>query len=233
MHHHRVIIVTGSSRGIGEATAVEFLKHGDSVVVFCRHRDHVEEAEDRLRRFANADQILGLTGDVRKFGDVKRIVTKSLTKFGRIDVLVNNAGIAVWKLVEETSEKEWDDVLATNLKGAYLFMREVVPLMKGQGDGIIINISSGLGAAGDTKYSAYSSSKFGLIGLTQCVAQEIKNPDIKVYAALPGAVATKLHLDIHPWEDPKDMLTPEYVGRKIFKLAQGERRSGASVEIYG
>jgi len=229
----RTIIITGSSRGIGLATAIEFLKNGDHVTVFCRHDDHMQEAVKILKQHGDDDQILITTGDVSKGDDVKRIIKETLDRFGKIDVLINNAGQSIWKLLEETSEEEWDSIIDTNLKGAYLFMHEVVPVMKGVGSGIVINISSGLGVSGGEKYSAYSASKFGMIGLTQVLAEETKGTDIKSYAILPGAVATKLHLDVHPWEDPEKMMTPQYVGGKIFKAAEGKLHSGSSIEVYG
>jgi NAD(P)-dependent dehydrogenase (short-subunit alcohol dehydrogenase family) len=228
---NRVIIVTGSTRGIGLATAKEFLKNGDRVAVFCRHKDHLEEALRQLEEFAK-ENVLGLVGDVRKSADVKKIVAETLKVFERIDVLINNAGIGLYKLIEETSEAEWDDVLDTNLKGQFLFLREVLPIMKKQKNGVIINVSSGLGVQGDAKYSAYCSSKFGIIGLTQVAAAETKGLGIKVYAILPGAVATKLHLDMHPWEDSSAMMTPEHIAEKIFTSAEGAKKSGSSIEVY-
>lgn len=227
----RVVIITGSTRGIGLATAAEFLRNGDRVVVFCRHEAHVQEAARKLRAQGPGERILPLVGDVRKVVDVEKIVKQTVDTFDRIDVLINNAGIAVWKDIEATSEPEWDDVLDTNLKGYYLFAKEVVPIMKKQKSGMIINISSGLGARAAARYSAYSSSKFGIIGLTQVLTEETKGFGIEVFSVLPGAVATKLHLGVHPWEDPKTMMTPEYVGRKIFELASGKQKSGESVEI--
>ncbi|MFN7088265.1 MAG: SDR family NAD(P)-dependent oxidoreductase [Candidatus Paceibacteria bacterium] len=228
----RVVIITGSSRGIGLASAAKFLRHGDRVVIFCRHKNEINNAKEYLSEFGKSDSILSLVGDVRKAKDVAHIVGATLDKFGRVDVLVNNAGIAIYKTIEETTEDEWDDVLATNLKGAYLFCKEVLPAMKKQNSGVIINISSGLGVQGEAKYSAYSASKFGLVGLTQVLADELKNTGIKVYAVLPGAVATKLHLDMHPWEDPSSMMTPEYVAEKIFNLADGKQKSGYLLEVY-
>jgi 3-oxoacyl-[acyl-carrier protein] reductase len=232
----RVVIVTGSTRGIGFATAAEFLKHGDKVVVFCRHKEHVEEAVDELGKTANSSRartdIMGLVADVRKPGDVREVLTRTRREFGRIDVLVNNAGIAIYKPIEETSEREWDNVLDTNLKSSFLFMRETVPLMRKQGSGIIVNISSGLGVEGQENFSAYCASKFGLVGLTQVVADETTGTGIKVYAILPGAVATQLHRDLFPDADFSDMMTPEHVASKIFKVAEGRRRSGSAIEVY-
>jgi 3-oxoacyl-[acyl-carrier protein] reductase len=230
----RVVVVTGSTRGIGFATAAEFFKHGDKVVVLCRHKEHVDEAVSKLGEIdaSRAKDILGLVADVRKPGDVRQVLTKTRRRFGRIDVLVNNAGIAIYKPIEETSEREWDNVLDTNLKSGFFFMRETVPLMRKQGGGIIINISSGLGVEGQENFSAYCASKFGLVGLTQVVADETGGSGIKIYAILPGAVATQLHRDIFPDADFSDMMTPEHVASKIFKAAEGKRRSGTAIEVY-
>jgi len=163
---------------------------------------------------------------------VKRIVTRSLKYFGRIDILINNAGIAAYKGIEEVTQKEWNDILDTNLKGCFLFMRQVVPLMKKQGKGVILNISSGLGVSGEANFSAYCASKFGVIGLTQSVADETANTGLRIYAVLPGAVNTKLNWDLDLGMAPSELLAPEYIAKRIFGLAEGKRRSGQSVPIY-
>lgn len=228
----RIVIITGSTRGIGFSTAAEFLKSRNRVVVFCRHKEHVTKAISQLAGLDEGHNILGLVGDVRKEGDVKRIVDQCLKHFGRIDILINNAGIAAYKGIEKVSQKEWNDILDTNLKGCFLFMRQVVPVMKRQGKGVIINISSGLGASGEANFSAYCASKFGVIGLTQSVADEMSDTDLRVYAVLPGAVSTKLNSDLGLGMDPSELLAPEYVAKKIFKLAEGKRKSGQSVTVY-
>lgn len=229
---NRIVMITGSTRGIGFSTAAEFLKNGDRVAIFCRHKEHVTKALRYLADLGERQNIFGLVGDVRRARDVKRIVAQCLKHFGRIDILINNAGIAAYKEIEETSEKDWNDILDTNLKGCFLFMRQVIPVMKKQGKGIIINISSGLGVSGEAKFSAYCASKFGVIGLTQSVADEMAGTGLWVYAVLPGAVNTKLISDIGLEMDPSERLAPEYVAKKIFKLAEGRRKSGQSVTVY-
>jgi 3-oxoacyl-[acyl-carrier protein] reductase len=229
---NRIVMITGSTRGIGFSTAAEFLKNGDRVAIFCRHKEHVTKALRYLAGLGERQNIFGLVGDVRRARDVKRIVAQCLKHFGRIDILINNAGIAAYKEIEETSEKDWNDILDTNLKGCFLFMRQVIPVMKKQGKGIIINISSGLGVSGEAKFSAYCASKFGVIGLTQSVADEMAGTGLWVYAVLPGAVNTKLISDIGLEMDPSERLAPEYVAKKIFKLAEGRRKSGQSVTVY-
>jgi NAD(P)-dependent dehydrogenase (short-subunit alcohol dehydrogenase family) len=228
----RIVMITGSTRGIGFSTAAEFLKNGDRVAIFCRHKEHVTKALRYLAGLGERQNIFGLVGDVRRARDVKRIVAQCLKHFGRIDILINNAGIAAYKEIGETSEKDWNDILDTNLNGCFLFIRQVIPVMKKQGKGIIINISSGLGVSGEAKFSAYCASKFGVIGLTQSVADEMAGTGLWVYAVLPGAVNTKLISDIGLEMDPSERLAPEYVAKKIFKLAEGRRKSGQSVTVY-
>ena len=229
---NRIVMITGSTRGIGFSTAAEFLKQDDRVVIFCRHKEHVTKAIAELTGFGDRENIFGLVGDVRRERDVKRMVARCLKHFGRIDVLVNNAGVAAYKEIEGITRKVWDDILDTNLKGCFLFMRQVIPVMKKQGKGIILNISSGLGVAGEGKFSAYCASKFGVIGLTQSLADEMAGTGIRIYAILPGAVNTKLNWDLDLGMDPSELLAPEYVAEKIFRLAEGKRRSGQSVSVY-
>lgn len=228
----RTVLITGSSRGIGLASAVEFLKKGDRVCIFCRHQQEVDAAAQSLQQYGKSEMILGLIGDVRNVLDVENIIVSCVKYFGTIDVLVNNAGVLVRKNVDEMTEQEWDDTLNTNLKGSFLFIQKVLPIMKQQGSGVIVNISSGLGERGMGTYAAYCASKFGLIGLTQSVAEETKQQGIKVYAVLPGAVATKLNIDAHPDRDPNDMMTPEHIAEKIVDLAQGKARTGSLVRVY-
>ncbi len=229
---NRIAVITGSTRGIGFSTAVEFLKSGDQVVVFCRHRGHVAKAINQLAGLGPRQNILGLVGDVRNERDVKRIVAQSLKHFGRIDILINNAGIAAYKELEKMTEKEWDDILDTNLKGCFLFMRQVVPVMKKQGGGVIINISSGLGVSGEANFSAYCASKFGVIGLTQSVADETADTGLRIYAVLPGAVNTRLYWDLGLGMEPSELLSPEHIAKRIYELAKGTRKSGQSVTVY-
>ncbi len=225
---NRVVMITGSTRGIGLSTAVEFLKSGDNVVIFCRHKQHVTKAITQL----GGQNILGLVGDVRREGDVRRIVAQCLKHFGRIDILINNAGIAAYKEIEKISQKEWDDILDTNLKGCFLFMRQVIPVMKKQRKGVIINISSGLGVSGEANFSAYCASKFGVIGLTQSIADETAGTGLRIYSLLPGAVNTTLISDTGLEMEPSELLAPDYVAKRILRLAEGKRKSGQSVTVY-
>ncbi|MHB8771965.1 MAG: SDR family NAD(P)-dependent oxidoreductase [Syntrophales bacterium] len=228
----RIVIITGSTRGIGFATAAEFLTRGERVVLLCRHQRHVAEARAALSRAGREADLLGLVGDVRKPGDAVRIVAATLERFGRIDILVNNAGVAVYKPIEATTDAEWDRIIDTNLRGTFLLMRAVIPVMKQQETGIIINVSSGLGVEGMAGFSAYCASKFGVVGLTQAVADELTGTGIRVYAVLPGAVDTTLIAASGLAIDPADLLKPGYVARRIVAVAAGRKKSGTLIEVY-
>ncbi|HKY74260.1 MAG TPA: SDR family oxidoreductase [Patescibacteria group bacterium] len=228
----RTVLITGSSSGIGLATAKAFLSAGDRVVVCCRHPQHIQEARTTLGPLANPEHVLFTVGDVRIQQDVVRIVQETVDLFGKIDILVNNAGIGLFKDLVETSEQEWDEVLSINLKGYFLFMKAVLPLMKKQGSGVVINVSSGLGVRGVEKYSAYASSKFGVIGLTQVAAEETRNEGILVYVILPGSVATNMNREMHPEQDPNTMMAPVHIAEKILELAEGRKATGFQMAVY-
>lgn len=228
----RVVIITGSTRGIGYQTAIKFLAGGDRVVIFCRHRRHAGSAARRLRAYGAEKDILALAGDVRKKNDAERIIGLCLKRFGRLDVLVNNAGVFIYRTIDETHERQWDNVIGTNLKGTFLFTRQAVPVMKRQKSGIIINISSALGVEAEGKMSAYCASKFGVMGLTQAVADETMGSGILVYAVLPWAVNTTLAAGSGLELDPSQLLPPEYVAGRIYDAARGRKKSGSLFEVY-
>jgi 3-oxoacyl-[acyl-carrier protein] reductase len=229
---NRTVIITGSTRGIGFSTAAEFLRHGDRVIISCRHKKHLDEAMGELSSIGGKERVQGVIGDVRRGQDAEKIVSHCLKNFGRIDVLVNNAGVAVYKPIEETTEDDWDRIVDTNLKGTFLFLKHIIPVMKRQAAGIIINISSGLGVEGMAGFSAYCASKFGVVGLTKVMADEMSEPGIRIYAVLPGAVDTTLLANSGLDIAPSDALKPEQVARRIFAAAAGKEPSGALIEVY-
>lgn len=182
-----VCLVTGSSRGLGKAIALAFGRKGHQVVVHYRERGI--EAEGVC---AQIKKSIALKADVRNFNEVKWLVEEVIKEWGRIDVLVNNAGITKEALLLKTSERDFDDVIATNLKGPFNFIRAVAESMIKQHSGHIINISSIAGVKGRQGLSAYSASKAGLIGLTLSVAKELSRYDIMVNVVLPGYMLTEM-----------------------------------------
>ena len=185
-----VCLVTGSSRGFGKAIAISFGKMGCSVVV--HYKDNAAAAED-VASMINRSLVLG--ADVRDGKEVKALVDRVIEKWGRIDVLVNNAGITKEALLIKTTEQDFDDAVNTNLKGAFNFMRAAGRHMMKQKSGHIINISSYAGIKGKEGLSAYSASKAGLIGLTKTAARELSRYNIMVNAVLPGYMLTDMGMD--------------------------------------
>lgn len=184
----RVAIVTGGGRGIGKAIALSFAQEGACVVVIGpEETELVMTQQEMIRLGSRAVAVVADVSDEKKVNDV---VNAMVSKFGRIDVLVNNAAIVgPTKLVVDVSRKEWDEVLAVNLTGAFLCSKAVLGPMINKRKGKIINISSVAGKMAYPLRSAYSVSKWGLIGLTQTLAKEVGEYNIQVNAVCPGPVA--------------------------------------------
>jgi 3-oxoacyl-[acyl-carrier protein] reductase len=235
----RTALVTGSTRGIGKETTLLLLKKGLNVIISSRSQDSVDNViEEILDKFpSKKEHILGLKCDVSKHSEVKTLVDVSVKRFGRIDVLVNNAGIVYFKSIMDTTEEEWDKTIDTNLKGVFLFTKEVLPYMIENKSGVIINVSSGAGKYGFPNLSAYCASKFGVIGLTESVAKEVTDYNVKIMAICPGGVDTKMIKDIVKVgynASNRNLIKPEEVANKIYDMIfnQNGYYNGQSVEFY-
>lgn len=185
---NKVAIITGASRGIGKATAILFAKEGARVVV--NYEKRLMDAEKVVSVIGNTKAI-AIQADVSKEDDVKRLVSETIKKFGKIDVLINNAGAVFrggnWK----PNIDNWHMAMDVNLTSAWLMIREVAPIMIKSGSGSIVNISSIYGLLGEASVLAYSSAKGGLITLTKSFAKELA-PIIRINAVAPGNVMTDM-----------------------------------------
>ena len=235
----RTALVTGSTRGIGKETTLLLLKKGLNVIISSRSQDSVDNViEEILDKFpSKKENILGLKCDVSKHSEVKTLVDVSVKRFRRIDVLVNNAGIVYFKSIMDTTEEEWDKTIDTNLKGVFLFTKEVLPYMIQNKSGVIINVSSGAGKYGFPNLSTYCASKFGVIGLTESVAKEVTGYNVKIMAICPGGVDTKMIKDIVKVgynASNRNLIKPEEVANKIYDMIfnQNGYYNGQSVEFY-
>jgi 3-oxoacyl-[acyl-carrier protein] reductase len=191
----QVALITGGSRGIGAATAKLFAKAGADVAITYHGND------SRANALVDEIQTLGRKAKAYK-GDnsnnevVKKIVEEVRREFGRIDVLVNNAGIWTYGEIESMSEDVWEETISLNLKGTFLFCRYAVPIMKKQGGGNIINISSTAGQRGEAKHSHYAASKGGVISFTKSLSTELAPYNIRVNSVAPGWVDTEMCDDV-------------------------------------
>jgi 3-oxoacyl-[acyl-carrier protein] reductase len=164
-------IVTGSGRGIGKETAIMLAKEGMNVAVCSRTQSEIDRVVAEIKSVSA--NVLGMRCDVGASSDVEKLVKATVKQFGGVNVLVNNAGVAILKQLIDTTEKEWDETINSNLKSAFLCSRAVLPYMLEQKSGVIVNVSSGAGKSGFENLSAYCASKFGMMGLTESLAWEV------------------------------------------------------------
>ena len=187
----KVAVVTGGTRGIGLAIAAWMLEHGASVVISGRDADRLNIALKELAR--DGAPVGGLVADAARREGADRLVEMARERFGHLDVLVNNAGITRDGLVIRMKDEDWDRVLETNLKGAFLMIRAASKAMvRRKTGGRIINIASTAGAMGNAGQANYSAAKAGLIGLTKATARELAHWGILVNAVAPGLIETDM-----------------------------------------
>ena len=190
----RVAIVTGGTRGIGAAVAAWLAERGARVVVSGRDADRMRSALTTMEGLAG--RVIGLAADVAKRDDADRLVDAARQEFGRLDVVVNNAGITRDALLIRMKDDDWDEVMDVNLRGAFLMTRAAAKTMMRQRSGRIINIASTAGAMGNAGQVNYSAAKAGLIGLTKACARELAHWSILVNAVAPGLIDTDMSAGI-------------------------------------
>ncbi|HEY4619337.1 MAG TPA: SDR family oxidoreductase [Nitrospirota bacterium] len=210
----KVALVTGGGSGIGFAITKALLEEGMRVAICGRDEGKLRKAETELEK--HGGNLLVMPADVSKKPEVDQWVKAALREFGRIDVLVNNAGVARWSDVENITDEHLDYQLNVNLRGPLYCSQVVLPYMKGQQSGYIINISSICGKSGFAGTAAYSASKFGLMALSDSLREEGASSNIKVTAICPGFVATPMVTDAPvPLEE---MIKPEDIAKTVLFL---------------
>jgi 3-oxoacyl-[acyl-carrier protein] reductase len=210
----RVAVITGGSSGIGLAIASSLVAEGMSVAICARNAQKLRQAAKALEK--NGGNVMAMPADVSMADQVDVLIRQVKNAFGRIDLLVNNAGIGRLKSIADSTEAEWDQVQAINLKGTFLCTKAVLPIMKRQRSGYIVNIASLAGKIGFGDAAAYSASKFGVVGLTESLLEEAIQHNIKATAICPGYVATPM---VQGASVPlKEMIPPEDIGRLVVGL---------------
>lgn len=210
----QLALITGGSSGIGFAIAEVLLSEGMTIAITARKPKRLEKAAEALR--AKGGHVIAVPTDVSLASDVTAFVNHVMDEVGRIDLLVNNAGIYRLGEIVDLSEADWDAVLDINLKGAFLCTKAVLPIMKAQQSGYIVNISSVAGKCGFGSASAYCASKFALIGLTESLLEEGVKDHIRATAICPGYVATPMVAGVDVPQE--EMIPPEDIAKLVQSL---------------
>ncbi len=187
----RTALVTGASRGIGRAIAVRLAKAGYNIVVNYSGNEEAANETVSLCKKENVDSI-AVRANVSDFAEVEGMIKTAIDEFGRIDCLVNNAGITKDKLILGIKEEDFDDVIAVNLKGVFNTIKQITPIMLKQKSGNIVNISSIAGLCGNFGQVNYAASKAGVIGITKTIAKELASKNIRCNAVAPGYTKTDM-----------------------------------------
>lgn len=222
MLKERTAIVTGGSRGIGFAIAKELASLGADVVICSRTEGQVNDAVDKLA--SEGKRVFGIVADVSQFGDCQKLIAFAYSQTGRIDILINNAGVfGPIGLLETNDPEGWKDVLAINILGVVYCSKLAIPYMKKQGSGKIINLA-GAGVGGPNplpRFSAYYTTKTAIAGFTQTLAAELAPHNIQVNAISPGAVASELTLGLL-------RLDRSVVGEEMYQTSQQLQEQGGT-----
>lgn len=189
----KVALITGGSRGIGKQTAIKFAKEGFNIAInYVSEKTDTKALEEELKLQNSNIQVLLIKTDVTSYEDSENMVKQIIDKFGRIDVLVNNAGITKDSLLMRMKEEDFDKVIQVNLKGTFNVTKSVIPYMMKKKSGNIINLSSVVGVAGNAGQCNYSASKAGIIGFTKSLAKELASRNIRANAVAPGFIKTDM-----------------------------------------
>lgn len=217
----KVALVTGASQGLGRALALAYAKEGANLVISSRSADSLETVAEEASD--SGVEVLAVPADLSRSEDVQKLVDAAVERFGKIDVLVNNAGLLGPRVrIEEYPEDKWRSVLDANLTGPFLVSKAAIPHMREGGS--VINVTSGVSIEGRPEWGAYSVSKFGLEGLTQILAAELKAHGIRANSVDPGGMRTTMRAAAYPDEDPTSRITPEENTAVFLFLASDESR---------
>jgi NAD(P)-dependent dehydrogenase (short-subunit alcohol dehydrogenase family) len=213
----RVALVTGGGRGIGRAIAQSLAKEGAAVAI-CSRTEH--EIQETVREITEQHgEACGWVADLASPAAIRSLVKKLLRRYSRIDLLVNNASRLGPRIpLADYPLKEWEAVLKVNLTAPFLLAQEVLRSMIPQKSGCIMNITSSVGRQGRAQWGGYSVSKFGIEGLTQILAEELRVHGIRVLALNPGGTRTAMRAAAYPDEDPNLLPAPETVARVVLDL---------------
>ncbi|MBL7559871.1 3-ketoacyl-ACP reductase [Olleya sp. YSTF-M6] len=187
-------IITGGGKGLGKATAIAFAKEGIDVAITGRTESTLKETVTELETYGV--KATYSIFDVGNYDEVKNGIAKIIETFGTVDILVNNAGIAAFGTFNDMEVSQWTKIIQTNLLGMYYVTKEVLPILINKNEGDIINVSSTAGLNGNASTSAYSASKFAVIGMSESLMKEVRKNNIRVCTLTPSTIASDMSIDL-------------------------------------
>jgi NAD(P)-dependent dehydrogenase (short-subunit alcohol dehydrogenase family) len=215
----KIALITGGGKGIGKGIAKAFLKEGAVVVICGRKKRELESTLEELSGYGNVSYI---KADISKRNKVASLKDEIEERFGKLDVLVNNASIlGLRKPIIDYDEDIWQETVHVNLNAQFFVMKALLPLLMKADNGSIINVSSSVGRRGKAGWGAYAASKFGLEGLTQVLADELKSR-VRVNSVNPGGTSTDMRREAYPDEDPDTLPTPDDITPIFIFLASDD-----------
>ncbi len=237
-----VAVVTGASRGIGNAIAEELGRNGAKVVVnYAGSQESAEELVEKIKQTGGGGEAVTIQADVSDPNDAQRLIDQTIEQFGRIDILINNAGTNIDKTMDKLEIEDWQKVIELDLNGCFYTVHAALPHMTEQEAGAIVNMSSFVGEAGNIGQANYAAAKAGLLGFTRTAALELAKSNITVNAVCPGFIETDM-TDAIP-EEMQEKITktipmgrfgkPEDIAQAVRFCIENEYMTGATLDING
>ncbi len=214
----KVAIVTGASRGIGKAIALALAAEGVTVAAVARSERSLQRVQQEIE--SSGGNIVLIAAELEDPDSPGQIVTQAVRQCGRLDILINNAGVVLSRPVVETSLEEWDRLMNVNARAPFLLCKEAVPHLKAAGGGTIIQVSSVVGVKAYLDQGAYGASKHALMGMSKVLAQEVQADNIRVHTLLPGGVATDMIAGVRPdlASTPEVLMQPQEIAELVLFL---------------
>ena len=222
----KVAIVTGAGRGIGRVIALTLAQNGALVSLAAKTEAELEAVLAEIESFGG--QAASFCTDISLEADVKALIRNTVERFGRLDILVNNAAVGAFGPLVETTTEQWDLTMAVNARGPFLTCRDAIPYLRQREQSFIVNISSVVGVKGYADQAAYSASKHALMGMTSALAKEVQKDGIRVHAICPGGIDTQLIRRARPDLDPSVLMRPEEIADILLFLLT--RRGNAVID---